>query len=143
VSQADIVPEMIPHGVKACLLALSDAAWIEAAREFFLSRGFYLIQEPDPETASAKLRLNALDVVLTQDGPDFLAVAQELHGRPGLARRETCLILVGDFTSLDDFAAFAAGADFVLGKDDAARATTFLHEALRRFEDSRGMWLAT
>lgn len=131
-------PEMIPYGVKAVLVCLDAGPWRDGARAYFAAQGYYLMDEPDEELAAAKARLNALDVVLAGQGK--AALLAELHGRPGLRRRETALFIVGDFASLDSWAAFSSAADWVLGQGDAPRAAELLTEALKRQEASREPW---
>lgn len=133
-----IEPEMIPYGMKAALVCLDAGPWREACAGYFKREGYYLVDEPDGGTTAAKLRLNALDVVVADAGKaEALA---EMHARPGIRRRESALFLVGDFKSLDSWAAFAAGADWVLAKDDAPKAAELLSEALKRHEASREPW---
>lgn len=133
-----VEPEMIPYGMKAALLCLDPGPWRDGARAYLAGQGYYLLDEPDADTASAKARLNALDVVLAGQGK--AALLAELHGRPGLRRRETALFIVGDFASLDSWAAFSSAADWVLGQGDAPRAAELLTEALKRQEASREPW---
>lgn len=133
-----VEPEMIPYGMKAALLCLDPGPWRDGARAYLAGQGYYLLDEPDADTASAKARLNALDVVLTQ--ADKAALLAEMLARPGLKRRETALCVVGRFQSLDSWAAFALAADWVLGEADASRAGELLAEALKRQDAAREPW---
>jgi hypothetical protein len=131
-------PEMIPHGMKSALICLDEGPWREAARAYLSGRGYHLMDEPDPETAAARLRLNAVDAVVASE--DKTAALQEMHERPGLRRRETVLFLVGAFASLDPWAAFASGADWVLAEADAPRCPELMAEAFKRQEALREPW---
>lgn len=136
--QPAIEPELIPYGMKAVLLCLDDGPWHEGAKAYFTAQGYYLMDEPDPARAAAKLRLNALDVAVV--GEEKAEALEEMHSRPGLKRRDTALFVVGAQPSLDSWAAFASGVDWVLNTADAARAAEFLSEALKRQEASREPW---
>jgi len=131
-------PEMIPYGTKAVLLCLENGPWRDAAVAYFKAQSYYVIDEPDEATAVAKLKLNAVDVVLAGSGK--ADVAGELHSRPGLRRRETAFMLVGPAASLDAWAAFQAAADWTLAETDAPRAAELLGESLKRHEASREPW---
>ncbi len=133
-----IEPEMIPYGMKAALVCLDAGAWRDACAGYFKREGYYLIDEPDDATAAAKLRLNALDVVVADPGKT--EAMAEMNARPGLRRRESALFLIGDFKSLDSWSAFSTGADWVLAAGDTGRADEFLSEALKRHEASREPW---
>jgi hypothetical protein len=136
--QPAIEPEMIPYGMKAALICLDEGPWREGARAYFAGQGYYLMDEPDPEPAAARLRLNAVDAVVA--GAGKAAALQEMHARPGLRRRETVLFVVGEYSSLDAWAAFASGADWVLSEADAGRCPELLAEALKRQEAAREPW---
>jgi hypothetical protein len=136
--QTAIEPELIPYGMKAALVCLDDGPWREQAKAFFTAQGYYLMDEPDPARAAAKLKLNALDVAVV--GEAKTEALEEMHSRPGMRRRDTALFVVGDKPSLDSWAAFAAGADWMLNLGDAPRAAELLSEALKRQEASREPW---
>lgn len=136
--QPAVEPELIPYGMKAALVCLDPGPWREAAKAYFSAQGYYLMDEPDPSLAAAKLRLNALDVVVA--GQAKTEALRELDERPGLRRRETALLVVGAEASLDSWAAFLVGADWVLAEADASRAAELLAEALKRQEASREPW---
>jgi hypothetical protein len=140
VSQPDtaIEPDMIPYGMKAALLCLEDGPWRAGAAAFFRELGYYLMDEPDPARAAARLRLNAVDAVVL--GEAMAAPLEEMHQRPGLKRRETALFLVGAGPSLDAWAAFVSGADWTLAQADAPRCAELLAEALKRQDASREPW---
>ncbi|KAF0233254.1 MAG: hypothetical protein FD177_1885 [Desulfovibrionaceae bacterium] len=136
--ESAIEPDMIPYGMKAALLCLEDGPWRAGAAAFFKDLGYYLMDEPDPARAAAKLRLNAVDaVVLGETMRDPLA---EMHARPGLRRREAALFLVGAAPSLDAWAAFVSGADWTLAEADAPRCAELLAEALKRQDGMREPW---
>lgn len=134
-------PEMIPHGVKAALVAVTDPAWRRAALGFFRERGYHCLEETDPALAVAKLRINAVDAALVEDLPAWQPVLAEITGRPGLKRRETCLTVTGRAKSLDSYAAFLMGADWVVNQGDVERAVELLGEILARQEASREPWV--
>jgi hypothetical protein len=140
VSQPDtaIEPDMIPYGMKAALLCLADGPWRAGAATFFKDLGYYLMDEPDPTRAAAKLRLNAVDAVVL--GEDMREPLEEMHARPGLRRREAALFLVGDAPSLDAWAAFVSGADWTLAQADAPKCAELLGEALKRQNGMREPW---
>jgi len=133
-----IEPELIPYGMKAALVCLDEGAWRDGAKAYFTAQGYYLMDEPDPARAAAKLRLNALDAAVVGEGKS--EALEEMHGRPGLWRRDTALFVVGGAQSLDAWAAFQCGADWTLNAADAPRAAELLSEALKRQEASREPW---
>ena len=133
-------PEMIPHGTKAALTAVTDPRWRQAAAVFFRDRGYYLIEETDPAVAVAKLLINAVDAALVEGSPLWQPVLDEITLRPGLKRRETCLIVTGNAKSMDSYAAFLLGADWVLHAEDVGRATELLGEMLARQEAAQEPW---
>lgn len=136
-----VEPEMIPYGVKVALLCLDQGPWLSGAREYFKAQGHYLIEEPDAALAAVKLRLNAVDVALV--GAAKAEALEEIHSRPGLRRRDSALFVVHGADgppSLDAWAAFASGADWVLAESDAAKAAELLTEALKRQEAQREPW---
>lgn len=135
---AAVEPEMIPYGMKVALVCLDDGPWRAGALSFFKERGYYLIDEPDAKIAAAKLRLNATDAVVA--GQAKAEALAEMHERPGLRRRDTALFVVGGTPSLDAWAAFASGADWVLSDADAGKCAVLLDEALKRHEASREPW---
>jgi hypothetical protein len=136
--QPAIEPEMIPFGMKAALLCLDPGPWLDGAKAYFASEGYYLIDEPDPVRAAAKLKLNAVDAAVC--GENKAEALEEMNVRPGLRRRETALFVVGAGASLDAWAAFVSGADWVLSEADASRGRELLSEALKRQEASREPW---
>ena len=133
-----IEPEMIPYGMKAALLCLDPGPWRDAAKAYFTAEGYYLMDEPDPVRAAAKFKLNAVDVAVC--GEKKTEALEEMNARPGLRRRETALFVVGAQASLDAWAAFASGADWVVAETDAPRARELFSEALKRQEASREPW---
>jgi len=132
-------PELIPYGVKVALLCLDPGPWRDSARAYFGSQSYYLMDEPDPAGAAARLRLNAVDVVVAADSKK--EALEELHARPGLKRRETTLFVVGPQPSLDSWAAFQTGADWMLSAGDANRGEELISEALKRQEAQREPWV--
>jgi len=134
-------PEMIPHGVKAALVAVSDPRWQQAAAAFFRDRGYYLLEETGPSMAVRKLLINAVDAALVEGSAPWQPVVTEIIRRPGLKRRETCLMVLGEAKSLDSYAAFLLGADWVVNQGDIERAGEVLGEILARQEASREPWV--
>ncbi len=137
---AALEPEMIPHGAKAALVAVSDPSWLRVAAGFFRDKGYYLLEEADPTLAAQKLLINAVDVALVEETAAWQPVLTEITRRPGLKRRETCLIVIGAAKSLDSYAAFLLGADWTLFEGDVDRAEELLGEMLARQEDAREPW---
>lgn len=136
--ESAIEPDMIPYGMKAALLCLDNGPWRAGAAAFFRDLGYYLMDEPDPARAAAKLRLNAVDAVVL--GENMREPLEEMHARPGLRRREAALFLVGAAPSLDAWAAFVSGADWTLAEADASRCAELLAEALKRQDGMREPW---
>lgn len=133
-------PEMIPHGMKAALVAISDQRWRQASAAFFRDHGFYLLEEADPAIAVQKLLINAVDVALVDGSATWQPVREEITRRPGLKRRETCLMVVGSARSMDSYAAFLQGADWMVSTEDVGRAGELLGEMLARQEAAREPW---
>ncbi|MBI4805774.1 MAG: hypothetical protein HY795_11125 [Desulfovibrio sp.] len=136
--QPAIEPELIPYGMKAALVCLEDGPWRDGAKAYFTQQGYYLMDEPDSAVAAAKLKLNSLDVVVA--GEAKTEALGEMNSRPGLRRRETTLFVVGAQPSMDAWAAFQSGADWVLNTADASRCAELLTEALKRQEAQREPW---
>ena len=136
--QPAIEPELIPYGMKTALLCLDAGPWRDGAKAYFTQQGYYLMDEPDPAVAAAKLKLNSLDVVVA--GETKTEALEEMHSRPGIRRRETALFVVGAQPNLDSWTAFQSGADWVLNTDEAGRCAEFLTEALKRQEAQREPW---
>lgn len=136
--ESAIEPDMIPYGMKAALLCLDDGPWRAGAAAFFKDLGYYLMDEPDPARAAAKLRLNAVDAVVL--GEAMRDPLEEMHARPGLRRREAALFVVGGSPSLDAWAAFVSGADWTLAEGDAPKCAELLAEALKRQDGMREPW---
>ena len=136
--ESAIEPDMIPYGMKAALLCLEDGPWRAGAAAFFKDLGYYLMDEPDPARAAARLRLNAVDAVVL--GENMRAPLTEMHARPGLRRREAALFVVGSAPSLDAWAAFVSGADWTLAEGDAPKCAELLSEALKRQDGMREPW---
>jgi len=136
--QPAIEPELIPYGMKTALVCLDSGPWREDAKAYFTQQGYYLMDEPDPAVAAAKLKLNSVDVVVA--GEAKAEALGEMNARPGLRRRETALFIVGAQPSMDAWAAFQSGADWVLNVSDAGRCAELLTEALKRQEAQREPW---
>jgi hypothetical protein len=136
--QPAIEPELIPYGMKAALVCLDDGPWRDGAKTYFTQQGYYLMDEPNPGMAAAKLKLNSVDVVVT--GEDKTEALEEMNSRPGLKRRDTALFVIGAQPSMDAWAAFQSGADWVLNVADASRCAELLTEALKRQEAQREPW---
>lgn len=136
--QPAIEPELIPYGMKTALVCLDPGPWRDAAKAYFAREGFYLMDEQDPSVAAARLKLNSVDVVVADEAKT--EALEEMHSRPGLRRRETALFVIGGQPSMDSWAAFQAGADWVLNVADAGRCAELFTEALKRQEASREPW---
>jgi len=133
-----IEPELIPYGMKAALVCLDDGPWRDGTKAYFTEHGYYLMDEPDPAISAAKLKLNSVDVVVTE--ATKTETLQEINSRPGLKRRETTLFVVGAQPSMDAWTAFQSGVDWVLNTADASRCAELLTEALKRQEAQREPW---
>jgi hypothetical protein len=136
--QPTIEPELIPYGMKAALVCLDNGPWRESAKAYFTKQGYYFMDEPDPAVAAAKLKLNSVDVLVASETK--AEALGEMNSRPGLRRRETTLFVVGAQPSMDAWAAFQSGADWVLNTADASRCAELLTEALKRQEAQREPW---
>jgi hypothetical protein len=136
--QPAIEPELIPYGMKAALVCLDDGPWRDGSKAYLKEQGYYLMDEPDPAIATAKLKLNSVDVVLI--GETKTEAIEEMNSRPGLKRRETTLFVVGAQPSMDAWTAFQSGTDWVLNSADASRCAELLTEALKRQEAQREPW---
>ena len=128
-------PEIFPPGSKVVFLYLADPGWSEGAREFFRDQGYYTSTATDSGEATAKLRLNAYNVLLVEDNEEGRLLLKEVGGWSGVRRRECNVALVGEgASSLDPQPAFRLGVNSWLNRADAGRCSELLGEVLKGYE---------
>ena len=128
-------PEIFPPGSRVAFLFLADPGWSEGARTFFKEQGYYTSTATDSGEATAKLRLNAYNVLLVEDNEEGRLLLKEMGGWSGVRRRECNVALLGEgASSLDPQPAFRRGANSWLNKADAGRCGELLGEVLKGYE---------
>ncbi len=128
-------PEIFPPGSKVVFFFLADSGWVQGARTFFQEQGYHVSTAKDSGEATAKLRLNAYNVLLVEDNEEGRLLLQEVGGWSGVRRRECNVVLVGEGPpSLDPQPAFRWGVNSWLNKKDTARCDELLGEVLKGYE---------
>ena len=129
-----ITPAPIPPGRASAFLALTDGAFLTASKAFFRESGHYLRRAgTDMEEAAVDLRVNGHELCLIEDLPEFAPLLAETLAWPGDRRRETAVILLGEYEDFDVKSAFYKGVDAVLNKADSAEAADRLDTAVKNF----------
>ena len=129
-----IEPERFPAGKKGVMLALEDGPWRAAALVYLAEQGYAAVLCEDFELGAAKLRVSPYVWLIAQDGGQYAPLSQEIARWSGKRRRELNFTLLGQFTSLDEDAAFLHSANAVLGLGEADQAGRLLAEAEKVYQ---------
>lgn len=136
-----VEPDIFPPGAKVAALALHDAQWSEVLRDSFRDLGYHISLLEDAETALGKLRVNAYDMIVIQEGGPFHVLTEKISSWPGTKRRKTNLVLIGeDGKSLHPGLAFKKGADSYFHRTDHARAMDLVSAAAQTFDATYRAW---
>ncbi len=137
-----VPPDNFPPGSKTAFLYVFDEMWRDEIITFLKEKSYYISEAHEENIGVQKLRINPYNVVFLEE-KKAQPLLQEIGSWPGIQRRETNVILIGEKAeSFDLLAAFVAGVNSYLSISDKNRIRELLEESMDRYKSFIEMWEA-
>jgi DNA-binding NtrC family response regulator len=114
---------------------------INILRPLLQKMGYYFVSADDAETALKKIETTSFNLVFLAHEAKATPVLQHIHSWPGIRRRVSNIILIGEeAVSLHPGAAFRHGINCFFHKKDHANASQLVQAALDYYDDTYKSW---